>query len=81
MITDATDLNVALQQLSQFADTLEAMRLHAESTNSRAFPVLSQAYISRIREINAEIHCYLQAHPVDGPNGVTAGVAVPAPRA
>lgn len=63
MITNASDLNVALQQLTQFVDTLEAMRLHAEKTNSRVFPVLSQAYIHRIREIHAEIRTYLQAHP------------------
>ena len=39
------------------------MRLHAEKTNSRVFPVLSQAYIHRIREIHAEIRAYLQTHP------------------
>lgn len=63
MITNASDLNVALEQLTQFTDTLEAMRLHAEKTNSRVFPVLSQAYIHRIREINAEIRTYLHEHP------------------
>lgn len=60
MITNTADLNTALQQLAQFADTLEAMRMHAEKVNSRAFPVLSQAYIHRIREINAEIRSYVQ---------------------
>jgi hypothetical protein len=69
MITNASDLNVALQQLTQFADTLEAMRLHAEKTNSRVFPVLSQAYIHRIREINAEIRAYLRAHSYLVENG------------
>ena len=59
MITNIADLNVALQQLSQFADTLEGMRMHAEQINSRAFPTVSQVYIHRIREINAEIRDYL----------------------
>ena len=61
MITNAADLNVALTQLSQFADTLEGMRMHAEKINSRAFPTLSQVYIHRIREINAEIRDYLNS--------------------
>ncbi len=69
MITNTSDLNVALQQLTQFTDTLEAMRLHAEKTNSHVFPVLSQAYIHRIREINAEIRTYLQTHPYPVENG------------
>ena len=72
MITNASDLNVALQQLTQFADTLEAMRLNAEKTNSRVFPVLSQAYIHRIREINAEICTYVQTHPDPVANGTQA---------
>ena len=38
MVTNTADLNVALQQLTQLADMLEGMRLHAEKTNSRTFP-------------------------------------------
>ena len=63
MISNAADLNVSLRQLTQFADTLECMRLHAEKLNSRAFPVLSEAYIHRIREINTEIRAYLETQP------------------
>jgi hypothetical protein len=61
MIASASDLNVALEQLGKFTDTLEAMRRHAEQTDSRVFPVLSQVYINRIREIHDEIRAYLQA--------------------
>ena len=78
MINNAADLNVALKQLSQFADMLESMRRHAEETNSRAFPVLSQVYIHRIREINAEIHDYLQSHPPDEGSSNRPISAVPA---
>jgi hypothetical protein len=47
------------------ADTL----FKAEKTNSRVFPTLSQAYVLRIREINAESHTYLQTHPYLVDNG------------
>jgi len=77
MITNAADLNVALQQLTQFTDMLEGMRMHAEQTNSRTFPVLSQAYIHRIREINAEICDYLQTHPYPTDNGTHAAPILP----
>lgn len=60
MITNAAELNVALEQLAGFADLLEGMRLHAEKHQSRRFPIISTAYIHRIREINAEIRAYLQ---------------------
>jgi hypothetical protein len=66
LITNAADLSIALQQLSQFADTLEGMRMHAENINSRTFPTLSQVYINRIREINTEIREYLRLHPEVG---------------
>jgi len=78
MITNAADLNLALQQLTQFTDTLEGMRRHAEKTNSRAFPILSQAYIHRIREINAEICDYLQTHPNPTDSGTQAAPILPA---
>lgn len=77
MITNAIDLNMALQQQTQFADILEAMRLHAEKTNSRTFPVLSQVYISRIREINEEIRIYLQTHPHQAENGHHSAFVLP----
>jgi len=60
MIASTADLNTALQQVTQFVDTLEAMRMHAEKVNSHAFPILSHAYIHRIREINAEIRACVQ---------------------
>lgn len=60
MITNANELNIALEQLAGFADLLKGMRLHAEKHQSRRFPIISTAYIHRIREINAEIRDYLQ---------------------
>ena len=77
MITSAADLNVALEQLSQFADTLEGMRLHAEMVKSRAFPTLSQAYIHRIREINSEIREYLHQRPDGAENQQQSPAAMP----
>ncbi len=60
MITNAQQLDVALQQISSFADTLEAMRLHAAETNSTLFPLASEPYIKRIQELNAEVRTYFQ---------------------
>src|SRR2546422_157827 len=44
MIQNAAQLNVALDQLASFADTLEAMRRHSVETNSSLFPLASEAY-------------------------------------
>jgi len=59
MISSAAQLDVALEQVASFADTLEAMRRHSLETNSNLFPQASEAYIKRIQELNAEIREYL----------------------
>ncbi len=45
MIQNAVQLNIALDQLASFADTLEAMRRHSIDVNSTLFPLASEAYI------------------------------------
>jgi hypothetical protein len=61
MIANVTELNVALHQLSSFADMLEALRLDAESTNDwTMFSHLSKGYFIRIHQINTEIREYLK---------------------
>lgn len=66
MISNAEQLNIALQQVASFADMLEAMRQYCKATNSSLFPHVSEGYIHKIREINAEIRAYLQEHPDAG---------------
>lgn len=60
MITNAAQLNAALHQLSSFADMLDALRLDADARQDYSlFPLASQGYLHRIREINQEIRAYL----------------------
>lgn len=64
MIKNAHELFVTLHQLSSFADMLEALRLDAEEKHDYAlFSHLSQGYLCRIRELNAELREYLQQQP------------------
>jgi len=61
MISNATELNVVLHQLSSFADMLEALRLDAESSGEWAlFSHLSKGYFIKIHDLNDEIRAYLQ---------------------
>ena len=63
MITNATELNVAVHQLSSFADMLEALRLDAESKREwDTFSHLSKGYFIKIHQLNAEIREYLNEH-------------------
>ena len=61
MIENASQLNVSLHQLSSFVDSLEALQTDCERTGDfRLFGVLSQGYITRIRELNTEIRGHLR---------------------
>jgi len=77
MIDNAHGLFVSIHQLSRFADMLEALRLDADERNDyRQFAHLSQGYLARIRELNADIREYLRLHPeseaIGRGNGATA---------
>ena len=64
MIGNTHDLFVNLHQLSSFTDMLEAMYLDAKEQNDfTLFPILSEGYIHKIRELNSEIREFLKAHP------------------
>jgi hypothetical protein len=64
MITNAHELYVSLHQLASFTDMFEAMYLDAKEKNDfTLFPIVSEGYIHKIRELNAEIREYLQSHP------------------
>jgi len=61
MIGSVVQLNASLHQLSSFVDSLEALQLDCARTGDfRLFGVLSQGYITRIRELNIEIRDYLR---------------------
>ena len=60
MIENAAQLNASLHQLSSFVDSLEELQMDYERTSDfRLFGILSQGYITRIRELNTEIRDYL----------------------
>jgi hypothetical protein len=64
MIENAAQLNATLHQLSSFVDSLDALQLDcARKDDFRLFPVLSEGYLSRIRELNAEIREYVKVQP------------------
>ncbi|HLK59073.1 MAG TPA: hypothetical protein VKU00_21105 [Chthonomonadaceae bacterium] len=63
MITNTHELYVSLHQLASFTAMFEAMYLDAKEKNDfTLFPVVSEGYIHKIRELNAEIREYLHSH-------------------
>ena len=63
MIANAHELFVSLHQLASFTDMFEAMYLDAKEKNEFAlFPLVSEGYLHKIRELNTEIRQYLQSH-------------------
>jgi hypothetical protein len=78
MIENAHGLFVSLHQLSGFADMLEALRRDAEQRNDYGeFVHLSQSYLARIRELNAEIRDYMRSHPEAEPAASATGAPSP----
>ncbi len=66
---------VTLHQLSSRTEMLVATHRHAKENNYFAlFPLVSEGCIHKIRELNAEIREYLQAHAEDA-NAPTAPTA------
>ena len=64
MIENLTQLHASLFQLSSFVDSLEGLsRDCADKNDYRLFPLVSEGYLTRIRELNDEIRTYLSQQP------------------
>lgn len=64
MIENLTQLYASLHQLSSFVDSLEGLRRDcADKNDYRLFPVMSEGYLTHIRELNEEIRAYLKQQP------------------
>lgn len=64
MIENLKQLNASLFQLSSFVDMLEALQLDCQQKKDfTLFPLVSEGYLHRIRELNSEIREYLRTHP------------------
>ena len=59
MITTQEQFKTTLQQLSRFKGMLEAMCLHLQETEPTLIPLISESYLHRIQELQAEICDYL----------------------
>ena len=59
MITTQEQYKISLHQLSSFKGMMEAMRLHLQETEPTLIPLISESYVHRIQEIQAEICDYL----------------------
>ncbi len=70
MIANATQLEVALEQLATFQRMQEAMRRHLQETGSTLFPIISEGYSRRIEELQEEIIEYLRERPAESPVAV-----------
>lgn len=70
MIANATQLEVALEQLATFQRMQEAMRLHLQESGSTLFPVISEGYSRRIESLQEEIIEYLRERPAESPVAV-----------
>ena len=63
MIENLKQLNAALFQLSSFVDMLEALQMDCQQQKDfTLFPLVSEGYLHRIRELNGEIREYLSSH-------------------
>lgn len=65
MIINATQLEVALEQLATFRRMQEAMRHHLRETGSTLFPVVSEGYSRRIEALQEEIIEHLREWPAE----------------
>jgi hypothetical protein len=65
MIANTAELVVATKSLQTFTKALELLRLDLKDTNPTLFPIVSQTYIRRIRDLQNEILSYYAAHEVN----------------
>ena len=67
MIANSRQFVTTVRHLTRLTDMLTAMYLDAKERNDFAlFPLTSEGYVAKIREINAELRAYLDAHPNEG---------------
>lgn len=70
MITNPTQLEVALEQLATFQRMQEAMRVRLQETGSSLFPLVAEGYTRRIERLQEEIIEYLREQPAESPLSV-----------
>jgi hypothetical protein len=63
VITNATQLEGALEHLATLQRMQEAMRVHLQQTSPEFFPTVSEGYSKRIEELQEEIIEYLRERP------------------
>lgn len=70
MITNATQLEVAMERLHTYQRMLESLRVDLREKNSSLFPLMSEGYIKRIEALQEEIIGYLRERPAESPLSV-----------
>lgn len=65
MITNATQLEVALKRLSTYQNMLKSLRAELRKENSSLFPLMSEGYTERIEALQEEIIEYLRERPAE----------------
>lgn len=65
MITNATQLEGALEHLATLQRMQEAMRVHLQQTDPSFFPTVSEGYTKRIGDLQEQIVTYLRERPAD----------------
>ncbi len=58
MLTNAIEAEVAIENLRLMTNALEALAQDMKETNPALFPVVSQSYITRIRDLQEEIFAW-----------------------
>jgi hypothetical protein len=70
VITNATQLEGALQHLATLQRMQEAMRVHLQQTDPSFFPTVSEGYSRRIEDLQKEIFEYPRERPAESPLSV-----------
>lgn len=65
MITNATQLEGALEHLATLQRMQEAMRVHLQQTDPSFFPTVAEGYSKRIEDLQEEIFEYLSERPAE----------------
>lgn len=67
MITNTIQLNASLEQLQKYESYFEEIRKYYENRNSSMFPIISEPYFKKIKELQILIFEYLKEKPVSAP--------------
>lgn len=70
MITNPTQLEVAVERLHTYQRMLESLRADLREKNSSLFPLMSEGYTKRIEVLQEEIIGYLRERPAESPVSV-----------